>query len=318
MSGGPNAAIYNIVYVLALFACVVAHEYGHALMARRFGIRTPDITLLPIGGLARLERMPEKPGREILVALAGPAVNVVIFAVLWLIVGVSPEPPLSDGLSFASLPAQIATLNLILALFNMIPAFPMDGGRVLRAFLSFFMKRVSATRVAAFTGQAVAVLGGAYGLWTGQFILVLIAVFIFMGARAESTDVQLRASIEGRTARDAMIADYVVLRPGDGPEVALQSLTGAAQSVGVVKDFATGKVVGVVTRDALRENPGAERVGDIMSRKVAGVPVTAPLGKVLQAVGRDRIVLAVTPQGDVAGVITRESAGAVIRDAQGR
>ena len=133
--GGTQAAIQGIAFILALFACVIAHEFGHALTARRYGIRTPDITLLPIGGLARLERMPEKPSQEILVALAGPAVNVVIAAVLILFMNSRFDMEAlqrldNPGLSFI---VRLASVNIFLVLFNLIPAFPMDGGRVLRA-----------------------------------------------------------------------------------------------------------------------------------------------------------------------------------------
>jgi Zn-dependent protease len=155
-SGGPTAALVNIAFVLALFACVVAHEFGHALMARRFGVRTPDITLLPIGGMARLEKIPEAPAQEIAVALAGPAVNIVIWAGLTLLFGandsLSTLGAIDDtGEGFV---ARLAAINLFLAIFNMIPAFPMDGGRVLRAALAVGMDRVRATKIAATAGQA--------------------------------------------------------------------------------------------------------------------------------------------------------------------
>lgn len=192
--GGPAAAAGNLLFVLALFACVLAHEFGHALMARRFGIATPDITLLPIGGLARLERMPDKPRQEIAVALAGPAVNVVIWAVLTLILGAKTE---ISGLLALQDPAQgflgrLAAINLFLVIFNMIPAFPMDGGRVLRAVLALAMPRVAATRIAATAGQVLAFLFGFLGLTIGNPILVLIAIFVFLAAAAESGDVALR------------------------------------------------------------------------------------------------------------------------------
>jgi stage IV sporulation protein FB len=185
-AGGAVAAALNVAFVLALFACVVAHEFGHALMARRFGIRTPDITLLPIGGVARLMRMPHKPGQEIAVALAGPAINVVIAGVLYLVVGRLDMISVlaSDGTLNGFL-SRLAAVNVWLVLFNLIPAFPMDGGRVLRAMLAFFTDRRRATRIAAFVGQAIAVVFAAYGVYTGWFLLVLVAVFVFMAARAE-------------------------------------------------------------------------------------------------------------------------------------
>ncbi|SFE08343.1 site-2 protease family protein [Roseivivax sediminis] len=186
-AGGAVAAAVNVAFVLALFACVVAHEFGHALMARRFGIATPDITLLPVGGVARLARMPRRPGQEIAVALAGPAVNVVIAAVLWLAVGqLEMANVLSADGTVAGFAGRLAALNLWLVIFNMIPAFPMDGGRVLRATLAFFMERGRATRIAALLGQTIAVVFAAWGVYSGGLLLVLIGVIIFLAARAEA------------------------------------------------------------------------------------------------------------------------------------
>jgi Zn-dependent protease len=161
--GGWPAAIEGIVFILALFACVIAHEFGHALAARRYGIRTPDITLLPIGGLARLERMPEKPGQEIVVALAGPAVNVVIALVLILIMNARFDMQALQQLDNPALSfiVRLASVNIFLVLFNLIPAFPMDGGRVLRALLALRFSRTQATNIAARIGQALAFVFGA-------------------------------------------------------------------------------------------------------------------------------------------------------------
>ena len=184
-AAGVEAALENLGFVLALFVCVIAHEYGHALMARRYGIRTPDITLLPIGGLARLERMPVTPMHEVAVALAGPAVNVAIWAVLTGLFGADAWRGFDGGIL-----DQLAAVNVVLALFNMIPAFPMDGGRVLRALLSLRFDRRLATGIAAGAGQAVAVAMGGWGLWTGNPVLALIGVFIFLAARAEARAVR--------------------------------------------------------------------------------------------------------------------------------
>ena len=149
-AGGIPAAISGIIFILALFACVVAHEFGHALMARRYGIKTPDITLLPIGGLARLERMPEKPAQEIAVALAGPAVNLVIAAVLILVLGAGVDADALQALEnpTVSFLARLATVNVFLVVFNLIPAFPMDGGRILRGLLAVRLPYLKATRIA--------------------------------------------------------------------------------------------------------------------------------------------------------------------------
>lgn len=311
-NAGPEAALVNVVYILLLFACVIAHEYGHALTARRFGIKTPDITLLPIGGLARLERMPEKPGQEILVALAGPAVNVVIFLILWPFVGVPGEAPLGGRMSFADLPAQLAVLNLVLAVFNMVPAFPMDGGRVLRAALAFVMDRVTATRVAATAGQVVAVGAGLFGLVTGNFILLLIAFFIFMAAGAESSDLQMRAASRGLSARDAMIVEYEPIAPDDGLEVAANTLIRTTQHEFPVIDPHTRRCTGVLTRRALyaalAADPRPAQVSEIMETSVPRVGLTDGLDTVLtQMQGGAPAVIVVAPTGEMVGYITREN-----------
>jgi Zn-dependent protease len=183
--GGFDSALFNTASVLAVFVCVGLHEFGHALSARAYGINTRDITLYPIGGVARLERMPEQPSAEIVIALAGPAVNVVLAAVfggLWFagqsFLG-SPTGWLSDFIG------RLALANFGLVVFNLIPAFPMDGGRVLRAFLSWFTTRETATNVAAWVGAGFAVLFGIWGIVQLNFLLVFLAVSVFLMGRQE-------------------------------------------------------------------------------------------------------------------------------------
>jgi Zn-dependent protease len=179
-------SLMAVLFVSAIFSCVLVHELGHALMARQFGISTVDITLYPIGGVARLARMPRAPGAELLIALAGPAVNVVLaglFTLLQYSVGTfEPSTGIFLGNSFL---AALVQINLGLAIFNMIPAFPMDGGRVARALLSGWLGRLRATEVAAHLGQGLAVLFGFYSLTHGAFLQALLALFVFMAARME-------------------------------------------------------------------------------------------------------------------------------------
>src|SRR5215831_4307244 len=185
--GGTAAAVDGVLFIIALFACVVLHEFGHIVAARRYGIRTPDVTLLPIGGVASLERMPEKPGQEIVVALAGPAVNLVIALVLMFLLGARFDLSQMAQLEQAqtTLIGRIAAANVVLFVFNLIPAFPMDGGRVLRAILAVWLGYTRATRAAAMIGQALAIVFAFLGL-LGNPLLVLVAVFIFLAASGEA------------------------------------------------------------------------------------------------------------------------------------
>jgi len=315
LADGPLAATINVLFVLALFACVVAHEFGHALMARRFGISTPDITLLPIGGLARLDRMPEKPGQEIAVALAGPAVNVVIWAVL-IALGAGTD---IDKLAAIEDPAvgfwgRLAAVNLFLVLFNMIPAFPMDGGRVFRAALSMGMGRVRATRIAARAGQALAFVFGFLGLTWASPVLVLIAIFVFVAAGAESADVSLRDMARHMRARDAMITQFEALQPGDTLQVASNAVIRTTQHEFPVVDPGGG-LRGFLTRNALfatlAEGSNTRPVAEAMTRNIPTVPLSAPLDAALDALqDSGSPAVAVTEQsGRMVGYITRENIG---------
>lgn len=204
---------WSLLFILSLFFCVILHEFGHALTAKKYGIHTRDIILLPIGGLARLERLPEDPRQELKVALAGPLVNVVIFlflSVLIYVTGFNPQMMENLHLDGNSILFYLASANFVLAIFNLIPAFPMDGGRVLRAFLSIRMSRVRATEIAGSIGQFLAMGFVFLGLFYNP-ILVLIGIFVFLGAQAEMTQTKNATLLKGFFVKDALMTKFPIL-----------------------------------------------------------------------------------------------------------
>ena len=316
--GGMDAAIEGIAFILALFACVVAHEFGHALMARRFGISTPDITLLPIGGLARLERMPEKPSQEIAVALAGPAVNVVIAVVLIYILGARADLVALEEVEnpqFGFL-ARLAAVNIFLVVFNMIPAFPMDGGRVLRAVLAIWNTRARATRIAARIGQGVAFFLGFAGLM-GNPILIFIAIFVYLAAGAEAQMTELQEVTRNAGVRDGMITRFETLGPAAVIADAADAVVRTTQHEFPVVD-GSGRLRGLLTRTAmigaLSKSGPQTPVLDVMA---ADIPTVAPherLDKALtlmQTNGAPAVGV-VDGGGRLIGYITPENIGEMV------
>jgi Zn-dependent protease/CBS domain-containing protein len=259
----------GIFFLLALFLTVILHEYGHALTARRYGIKTRDITLLPIGGVARLERMPEKPLQELWVALAGPLVNLVIAFVLFVILLLSNTLVPLNGMSLTGGPflERLLGINLSLALFNLLPAFPMDGGRVLRALLGLRLNYVRATQIAATVGQGMAFLFGIIGLFSNP-MLVFIALFVWIGAQQEASMVQVKSALGGIPVRQAMLTEFKTLRPLDTLQQATEYiLAGTQQDFPILEG---DRVVGILTRSdllaALSRHSEASRVNAVMRR----------------------------------------------------
>jgi Zn-dependent protease/CBS domain-containing protein len=313
MRGTAADALYGVMFILVLFACVVLHEFGHIWAARRYGIRTPDVTLLPIGGVASMERMPEKPAQEIVVALAGPAVNAVIAFVLIVALGLRFDPAqMSIETLRASFWAQVAVANIILLVFNLIPAFPMDGGRVLRAVLAMWLGFGPATKVAARIGQALAIVFAILGLMGNPF-LILIAVFIFFAAAGEASYVQVRELTRGRLVTDAMITSFEALGVMSTVDDAAALLLRTTQQDFPVLDGAS-HLRGVVTRqtivEALKaEDGGATPILEVMAKDVATVPLDTHLDAAVDLMQRTRapMVGVVDGAGKFAGYITREN-----------
>lgn len=313
MHGTPQDAIAGVLFIIVLFGCVVLHEFGHIWAAGRYGIRTPDVTLLPIGGVASMESMPEKPAQEIIVALAGPAVNAVIALVLLLALGVHFEISQVTALegTKSSFLAQVAVANIVLLVFNLIPAFPMDGGRVLRALLAMRLGFPRATKVAARIGQGLAIVFAVLGLMGNPF-LVLIAIFIFLAATGEAGYVETRELTRGRSVADAMITSFEALGVASTIDDGAALLSHTTQSEFPVLDGAS-HLRGVVTRkaimDALRGNGGALPVLEIMATDVPVVEQNTGLDTAfaLLAASRARCVGVIDAAGRFVGYVTPKS-----------
>ncbi len=301
----------GILFILALFACVVLHEYGHALTARKYGIKTRDITLYPIGGVARLERMPEKPIEELWVALMGPAVNLVIAAGLFAYLALTSSlVPLSElTISSGSFLERLLMINVSLMLFNLIPAFPMDGGRVLRALLAMRMDYVKATQIAATIGQGMALLFGLIGLF-GNASLLFIAFFIWIGASQEAGMTQMKNAISGIPVGRAMLTDYKSLSPRDQLSHMSELILAGSQHDFPVLD--NDRVVGVVTRGdflaALTRLGQTVAVSTIMHSNPPEVDSYEMVESALRRIQESGIpALPVTHNGQLVGLVTAEN-----------
>jgi Zn-dependent protease len=326
--GGLADALGGIVFVLLLFTCVVAHEYGHALTARRYGIRTRDITLLPIGGVARLERMPRDPVQELWVALAGPAVNVAIAAGLLLVLQVLGRPPAITEVQMVGgeLLPKLMWVNVTLVAFNLLPAFPMDGGRVLRALLARRMDYARATRAAANVGQIMAFLFGFIGLFYNPFLL-FIALFVYMGAEAEAQAVQLQVTLQGLPVREVMVTRFVTLGAEEPLSRAVDLLlSGAQQDFPVLAD---GRLVGLLGRRelvaALQTKGATTSIERAMRADVQPVEADASMEETFQRMQSEGLpAAAVTEGGRLVGLITMDNVAeflmvrTVLRDAEQR
>jgi len=268
------------IFVLLLFLCVVLHEFGHALAAKAYGINTPDITLLPIGGVARLERIPEEPKQELVIAAAGPAVTAIIALSLFAVIAARGASDLGTVIRGDDLVLNIFRLNVYLLLFNLIPAFPMDGGRVLRALLATRMAYARATQVAATVGQAFAFLFGIVGLFgiPGLYppnpFLIFIAFFVYIGASQEAALAQMRDVSRRFPVSSAMVREFRSLPETATLEEAVDALLATSQHDFPVVDGA-GNVAGILTRHdligALRKADPKIRVGDVMRRDIPTV-----------------------------------------------
>jgi Zn-dependent protease len=311
---GPDAALAVTLFFLALFLCIVLHEFGHILMARRFGVRTPDVILLPIGGVARLERIPDQPRQEFLIAIAGPLVTLAIALILYLIVTLTGDrPTLRDPLLGAeSFLVRLMAVNIYLLLFNLIPAFPMDGGRMLRALLASRVGTVRGTQIAASLGQTLAVVGGLYGITRGEPILALVAFFVFLGANAEAAVVETRAAGEGLQVRQMMVTNFRTIPVHATLNQAVELLLSSEQrEFPVVDNY--GRTEGILTRDnlikGLSQKGPDSTVAEAMTPGVPTLPPTLSFQEAMDRLRDSRLpALPVVDQsGALVGLLTLDN-----------
>jgi stage IV sporulation protein FB len=308
--GGAEAAAESVLFISAIFACVVLHEFGHILTARRFGIVSPEVTLLPIGGVADMNRMPDKPWQELLIALAGPMVNLVIALLLMLAVGAfdfAGAAHIDDPAE--SLLGRLAVTNIFLSVFNLIPAFPMDGGRVLRAALAMWLGQDKATRIAAAIGQIFAFLLGFIGLF-GHPMLVFIAIFVYMAAAGEAQMTSMAEAARDLPAADAMETRIATLPRDASVREAVDTLLATSQDDFPLLDQA-GRLAGMLSRKEIigalqSAEPGAP-IAAFARRGTPTIGDATTVGDALTHLNGGEPVGVVDADGRLVGLLTRQS-----------
>jgi Zn-dependent protease/CBS domain-containing protein len=315
-TAGMSAALEEVVFLALLFLSVLLHEFGHIFAARHYRIGTPEVILTPIGGLARIAKMPDRPREELVIALAGPLVTLLIAAALWGGLSLSGADPFIGRPRFVGdVPLWTALLwtNLFLLLFNLLPAFPMDGGRVLRALLAGRMGLVRGTRIAARVGQVVAVGFGILGL-QGNPMLLLIAAFVFLGAQAEYDAVASRDLAGDLTATRLAVTDVRAIPPELSFEATIGLLTSSDQRAFPVLDE-TGTLLGLATRDDLLRGVALHGLAAPVSYAMvppsesgvvlAHVPYETAAAQLFG--GRREALPVVTEDGRFVGLLTRDN-----------
>lgn len=327
-----RGGIYGVLVILLLFVCVTLHEFGHAVAARRYGVAVPTITLLPIGGVAQLERMPEKPAQELVIALAGPAVNVALAVILLPVaMGVGaltgvPNAGLNPAgwvdrvaqMGPANLLYYLAGVNLLLAIFNLLPAFPMDGGRILRALLALAMPYVQATRLAVFVGRLIAVPLAIWGIFSGSILLLLIAFFVYVGGGAEREAVETRSILGRIPVARAINRESQRLYTTESVQRAVDLIMSSYQQDYAVFDLGN-RFVGVLTRtrlvDALRSVGPEARIGEVMisAQQVPNVSRSMNLADVWELMnGSGSHVVAIQEEGHFVALLSLDDIAEVM------
>lgn len=313
--GGLIPLALGLAFVLLIVGSVVVHEFGHVLMARQFGVQVLDVTLWPFGGVSRIEQMPAKPRNELLISLAGPAMNLAIFMALlppllliWLVGG--RESLLSgahvfDRITVGGLIAYVALTNVLIMLFNMIPAFPMDGGRVLRAILTRPFEREQATAISVTLGTALSLLAVAWGIWDRSMILIAVGVLVAIAAQAESRTAHVESAMRRLRVGQFSLWDMGGARPDQPLTFALR---GGPRDL-VVTDH--GHVVGMLWRadllEGLQGGVAGRTVGDIMDRSVYVADINDSVLDVQRMMSRmNRWAVPVTENDEYRGIFTAD------------
>ncbi|WP_291096964.1 MULTISPECIES: site-2 protease family protein [unclassified Flavobacterium] len=293
---GQNTAqiIWSVLFILCIFVTVFLHELGHALAAKNYNIKTKDITLLPIGGLARLEKLPEKPSEELIVALAGPLVNITLALITGLFIRLPNNSEemiaqLSNGINGSNFFLNFFLVNIWLSIFNLIPAFPMDGGRVLRAILSYRLKRNVATKIAARIGQILAIGFVFLGFFTNPF-LIFIGLFVFMGAQIEADYTESKYMLKGYKVRDILMRQYQTIESNETLETAVKMLLDSQYKNFLVTE--NSEPIGTLNRDeiikALSKKDENQFIYTIMNRNLIFLQADALLEDIFELVYKNK------------------------------
>jgi Zn-dependent protease/CBS domain-containing protein len=306
--------LYSVLFIIAIFICVVIHELSHSLTARRYGIPTKSITLLPIGGLADLQKMPEKPQQEFAVSVAGPLSNIVIALIITIVLLITNNLNLSSTY-FQSITGKnffivLMFANLMLAVFNLLPAFPMDGGRIFRSLMAMYFSREKATYVAMNLGKIFALGLAILGVFVNPF-LIFIAIFIFIGAQKEYEQIRYTSVLTGYKVQDILMHEFTTLKEEETLRRAVDLLLDTPEQRFVIVDD-ENRVQGILTRNniiqGLSEYGEDLNIRQVMNRNITTFEPQTSLEHAFQTMRNQRIAMApVVVNGKLTGIIDMDN-----------
>jgi len=306
------------LFIILMFVCVILHEYGHALAARKYGVKTLDIIISPIGGIARLQKLPEKPSQELIIAIAGPLVNLVIAVLLFLcslLLFTGEDIVLPDeSIELISTPygflALLFWINCVLFVFNLVPAFPMDGGRILRAFLSMKYGKVNGTKYASIVGRVLAVIFVLYGVMMSYYTLIFIGIFVYMMARAENRQVLMTSKLAGKRVSDIMNVHYTKFHLSSTMREVFDRYVRGGERNYLVYDSMenlSGVLLEAQIKDADRNNDLDRTANEMMTQNFHFISADLPIHKLLEEMNVKGVIFAIVKNDDqILGVIDRQ------------